>query len=289
MHQSQLTVIIPTLADTKRSESLLRAIASVVDQQEAGVEIMVVVNGQRFDPELVSHLQSRHDLCVMKLATPSLTNAIYQGRLAVTSPFFSFLDDDDEYLPNSIRYRLTKLEDNPSCVMVASSGFRDSGGHRTTSAHNLASALSNPYHELSVNNWMTSCGAVFRSDLLGPEVFKNVPPHHEWTYLAYKILSTGSFCVVEEPCYVIHDTPGSLSKSTAYSEAPAAVLREVLKLNLPSIARQSVLARLAKAEHDLASKALSNGLRSKAVKHHLKSLILPGGLKYFSFSRHLFK
>jgi glycosyltransferase involved in cell wall biosynthesis len=284
-----LTVIIPTLADNKRSRSLLRAIASVVDQKEVPVEVLVVVNGQRFDPELVNLLESRSELRVVKLAQPSLSNAIHQGCAAITTPYFSFLDDDDQYLLGSIQKRLLKLQDNPDCLMVASSGFRETEGHRTVSAFNLLSALKNPYHELAVNNWMTSCGAIFRSSLVSSDTFKNIPPHHEWTYLAYKIVALGPFCIVDEPCYIIHDTPGSLSKSAAYSEAPANVLREVLKIDLPATARQSVMIRLAKAEHNLASNAISNGLRAKAIRHHVNSLLLPGGLKYILFSRHLMK
>jgi len=284
-----LTVIIPTLADSKRAVSLRKAIASVLDQKYAFVHPLIVVNGHRFDPDLVKELERRPELQVLKVALPSLSNAIYQGRLAITTPFFSFLDDDDEYLPESIMIRMRKLQDNPLCIMVASGGFRDSGGDRTPSAYNLSRALIDPFHELSLNNWMTSCGAIYRSSLVGPDVFKNIPDHLEWTYLAYKLLMLGPFCMVNEPCYIIHDTPGSLSKSTAYSQAPAIVLREVLKLNLSRDARQSVLMRLARVEHDLASYSLANGFRLKALKHHVKSLLLPGGIKYLTFSRHLFK
>lgn len=284
-----LTVIIPTLADSKRAASLKRAIASIFDQKEVAVHILVVVNGQRFDNDLVKELESRSELQVMKVALASLSNAIHQGRMAVTTPFFSFLDDDDEYLPKSILRRINKLHENPLCIMVASGGFRDSGSQRTASAYNLSRAMIDPFHELSVNNWMTSCGAIYRSSLVGPDIFKDIPAHLEWTYLAYKLLMLGPFCMESEPCYIIHDTPGSLSKSTAYSLAPAKVMREVLKINLSPAARQSVLKRLASLEHDLASYFLSNGFRLKAFKHHMKSLMLPGGYKYISFSRHLFK
>lgn len=287
MLSSQLTVIIPTLADTARSGSLMLAIESVAQQKDFPIEILVVVNGSRFDSALVSHLESRSDLKVVKLAKPSLSHAIHQGRSIVSTPFFSFLDDDDQYLPDSIRKRLTELHDNPTCTMVASSGFRQSGGRRTASAGNLSRALGDPYTELVANNWMTSCGAIFRTSLVPADIFKNIPSHYEWTYLAYKILPLGPFCIVDEPCYIINDTPGSLSKTSAYAEAPVKVFREILKLRLPLNARLSVMRRLCMAEHDLSTNALLNGFRAKAIKHHIKSLLLPSGLKYLSFSRHL--
>ncbi len=289
MPNAQLTVIIPTLADSKRSESLLRAISSVVEQKEISLQIVVVVNGQRFDPALLSVLESRPDLQVMKLTPPSLSNAIYHGRVAVTTPFFSFLDDDDEYLPSSICRRMEKILKHPECVMVASTGIRDINGLRTPSAFNLVRAQQNPFHELAINNWMTSCGAIFRSSFATSEIFRNVPSHYEWTFLAYKLLLVGPFCIVEEPCYIIHDTPNSLSKSTAYFEANADVLREILKIDLPAEVARSVKSRLSRAEHDLAYGAISKGLRLKAFKHHFRSLFLPGGLRYVFFTRHLLK
>lgn len=289
MNHAQLTVIIPTLADTQRAATLLRAIDSVTCQKDIPTTILVVVNGQRFDPHVLAALESRHDLQWMQVEKPSLSNAIYQGRLAVQTPYFSFLDDDDEYLEGSVRKRIEALEKNPDCVMVASKGFRETAGVRTPSAANLAQAQHHPFRELAINNWMTSCGAVFRSRLAAPEVFNHVPPHHEWTYLAYQLLLLGPFCIVDEPCYIVHDTPHSLSKSAAYSEAPAQVLREVLKTPLPSDVAQSVKARLSRAEHDLANMALSKGMRWRALQHHLRSLVLPGGWQYVLFTRHLLK
>lgn len=283
-----VTVIIPTLADRARATSLLRAISSIKNQHEIETEVLVVVNGQRYDPLLLADLEARSDIRVVSLLTASLVAARYTGRTEINTPFFSFLDDDDEYLPKSLENRVKLLQENLDCVMAVSHGYREMGGQRTASAYNLTRAKANPYGELAANNWMTSCGALFRSSLVPAETFAEIPHHHEWTYLAYKLLGLGPFCVVDEPSYVIHDTPNSLSKTSVYAEAHAAVLREVLKLSLPPNAIRTAKERLSKAEHELASNALVRGLRGKAISHHLRSLLLPGGLRYLTFTRHLF-
>lgn len=286
--QPALSVIIPTLAERARSESLLRAISSIKDQQETETDVIIVVNGQRFDPALLAQLQSRTDIRVVTILTASLVAAIHEGRTKIKTPFFSFLDDDDEYLPKSLENRLRLIQSNADCVMAVSCGYRDIGGQRTASAYNLTKAQVDPYGELAANNWMTSCGALFRSSLVPAETFVGIPPHHEWTFLAYKLLSLGPFCVLDQPGYVIHDTPNSLSKTTAYATAHATVLREVLKLPLPTHAIHTVRERLSRAEHDLANSALGLGLRAQALKHHFRSLLLPGGLRYLPFTRRLF-
>lgn len=282
-----LTVIIPTLADSARAHGLMQAIASVKQQTEVASEVLVVVNGQRFDPALLAALQTRHDIRLLQLEEASLVAAILRGRQAVRTPFFAFLDDDDEYLPGTLQARLSTLAQHPACAMVVSRGWRELRGERAPSAENLARALGDPYVELARNNWMTSCGGLYRSDMVPPELFSGVPRHHEWTYLAYRLVALAPFCIVDQPGYVIHDSPVSLSKSTAYGLAHAQVLREVLKLPLPEAALHSVRERLARAEHDLACQALRDGQRIQAFKHHLKSLSLPGGLRYLSFSRHV--
>jgi glycosyltransferase involved in cell wall biosynthesis len=283
-----VSVIIPTLADRARATSLLRAITSIKSQDETETEVIVVVNGQRHDPILLSELQARSDIRVVRLMTASLVAALYKGRTETRTPFFSFLDDDDEYLPRSLANRVRSLQSNRDCIMAVSPGYREMAGKRTASAYNLTRAKDDPYGELAANNWMTSCGALFRSSLAPAETFAGIPPHHEWTYLAYKLLALGPFCVADEPAYVIHDTPDSLSKTSAYSEAHANVLREVLRLSLPPHAVHTVKERLSRAEHDLASSALARGLRGKAIGHHLRSLLLPGGLRHLTFTRHLF-
>ena len=60
------TVIIPTTAVTSRRASLLNAIHSAGEQSGVATKILVVVNGQRFDPTLLNELRSRKDIKVRR-------------------------------------------------------------------------------------------------------------------------------------------------------------------------------------------------------------------------------
>lgn len=285
----ELTVIIPTLADEKRKNTLIRAINSITQQTDCPVKIIIVVNGQRFDQTLLKTLTTRSDVEVLQEPKASAKLARYRGIVNTETPYYSFLDDDDELLEHSNKTRLEILKKNPNCAFVASGGYRIEAGIKKPSAPNLLRATTEPYKELTTNNWLTSCGCVFRASMIPPDVFKDLPDYHEWTYLAYKLISRGSFCISDRPCYIIHESASSLSKTLEYSIAHADVFRRVLRLDIPANAKKSVKQRLSMAEHDIASTLLNSGQYKKALKHHLASLALPGGLRYLSFTRHLLK
>lgn len=285
----ELTVIIPTLADDKREKTLIRAINSITKQTDCPAKVIVVVNGQRFDSKLLDILAARADIEVLREPRASAKIARYTGLLNVKTPYFAFLDDDDELLEHSNKTRLDTLKTHPNCAFVVSGGYRIEAGIQKPSAQNIVRARTAPYEELSENNWLTSCGCIFATNMIQPDIFRDLPDYHEWTYLAYKLLSCSSFCITEMPCYIIHESTNSLSKTLEYSIAHVGVFRRVLSLDIPESAKTEVKRRLAKAEHDSASLALSAGLVQKALKHHLASLVLPGGLRYLSFTRHLLK
>lgn len=285
----ELTVIIPTLADEKRKDTLIRAINSITQQTDCPAKVIVVVNGQKFDQILLDTLARRSDIEVLKEPQASAKIARYRGLISTNTPYYSFLDDDDELLEHSNRTRLDTLKNNPDCAFVASGGHRIEAGIRKPSAPNLMRATTAPYEELSKNNWLTSCGCIFRASMIPSDVFKDLPDYHEWTYLAYRLLSCGSFCITEQPCYIIHESASSLSKTLEYSTGHVDVFRRVLTLDIPKNAKKLVKQRLAMAEHDAASIALKSRQYKSALKHHLASLALPGGMRYLFFTRHLLK
>ena len=100
------TVIIPTLAAAERHSLLLRAIESTRRNQSPPL-VLVVINGSRRSPEVIADLRARSGLRVLQLDQASLPAAIEAGRHAVATPFFSFVDDDDEYLPEAVDLRLS--------------------------------------------------------------------------------------------------------------------------------------------------------------------------------------
>jgi hypothetical protein len=55
---------------------------------------------------------------------PSAPNAVKRGREFIKTPFFSTLDDDDEYLPGSTDLKLAVLKSNPKLDLIVTNGYR---------------------------------------------------------------------------------------------------------------------------------------------------------------------
>lgn len=287
--EPRVDVIIPTTCVSQRWESLQRAIASVLSQRDAGVRVLVLVNGDRFDADRLAELRRRTDITVHYQKTGSLPLALQTGRTLVRSPFFAFLDDDDEYLEEALALRLQPLLDDPSLDFAVTSGLKNEGGADRVAIRRLDAARINahPLRSLAVENWLASCGGLFRSSRIGVDYFDGVTKFYEWTLLAYKLALDRRMVFIDRPTWRVHDSADSLSKSTEYRLAEVEVLREILALGLPADVHGELRRRIGAAHHDLSEYALTCGRRVDAWKHHLMSLSHPGGLRYLSYSRHL--
>lgn len=284
---SAVSVIIPTTCELSRWQSLLRAIDSV--QQQAGVQakVIAVVNGNRFDPGHYETLKTMPGLEVLYRTEGSAPLAQEAGRLAVDTPFFAFLDDDDEYLPDTLRLRLKPLLDDPGLDFTVSNGYRCVAGEDRIVIGAPESVRDHPLLALGKQNWMASCAGLFRSATVTSDLFRNPAPYMEWTYLAYRLGVGQRMQFVDVPGYRIHESAVSLSKSQAYREAELEVLQRVLALPLPAEVTQAVRRKLGSALHDCADRHLEDGRMGPAWSHHLKSLACPNGGAWLLYSRKL--
>lgn len=283
--ENAISVIIPTLAEARRAESLLRAIGTVRAQEDISAVPIVVVNGQRFDSSLVQRLQQMNSIQLHLEPRGGLVNALVVGRRLVETPYFSFLDDDDEYLPHALRTRLDAMLADDRVDAVVSNGFRLEGPVRTASAANIADARKDPFVALLDNNWLTSCGGLYRTKRINARFFADATTYAEWTYLGFKLSLSHRIEFVDRPSYVIHDTEGSLSKTVNYNAALAGIMEKILGLPLPAHAHRAVQRKYGSALHDQSSHFLEVGERKKALQCHLKSLRQPGGLRFLLYSR----
>lgn len=287
--QIGVTVIVPTLAEAQRAVGLRRAIATALASTGVSVSVIVVVNGSRFSGELLEELRGRADISVIQIPEASLAAACREGRKVVQTPLFAFLDDDDELIQDGLRVRRDTLLENPQCVASVCAGYREVGGELLPCVENLVDAARDPFGSLATGNWLASCGGLYRTASVPPEVFDGVPRYYEWTFVAYRILCIGRLSFVFAPAYVIHDTPGSESKSREYFRSQRGALLRILELNLPPRAKRGVLQRLGRAEHDLADAALQSGRWLEAIRFHLRSLTRPAGLRYLTATRHFLR
>lgn len=282
-----VSVIIPTTCERVRWQSLQRAIASVLAQQGVAPRVIAVVNGKRFDAACLAALERMEGVTVLYRSIGSAPLAQAAGRDIVSTPYFAFLDDDDEYLPRALAVRLAPLLADPTLDFVVTDGYRARNGIDERAVDDRGEIAANPLAALCQRNWMASCAGLFRTRTVGPEFFADPAPYMEWTYLAFRLTAALRMRWLDDPTYRINDSPVSLSKSEAYLRSELDVLQRVLALRLPRGARQAVRRKLGRTYHVFAEKSRRQGLHAQAWRFHLGSLGRPGGWRYLLYSRKL--
>lgn len=273
----------------ERAESLRRAITSI---QMAGPEIatvMVAANGDNISPALIAELRQRQDLRVIYFEKGSSPSALAHAVPLVTTEYFGFLDDDDELLPNGLHRRLAKLESHPEADIVLSNGYLRNSQDDQNYLQYLDKVPNNPLAAFFVENWLPSCGALFRTANVDSAYFRNYHPYAEWSWLAFRLaLDKKRFCVLNEPTFRVHaDTPASLSKSSAYRHSYISLYQKMLAVAIPSNVRGIIQKRLSQAHHDVSSYALADGNLGQCIHHHILSLKHPSGWIFFTYTRHI--
>jgi hypothetical protein len=284
-----ITTIIATLCDAFRRDCLLRAIGSIQQASAQPVRILVVVNGQRFDKDLLALLRERSDIEVVQIAEGSLTKAHIAGRKLVDSEFFSFLDDDDEYLPGALDMRRGLIGTDDAADVVVTNGYACRAGQDRLMYTRMANVGAQPLTELFHENWLNSGNHLFRTASVPSRYFEDPHPYMEWTWLAYRLAFEGKKIVATEtPTFRINDTPGSLSKSATYVSSNISLYGRMLAMKPQQEIIGVISRRLCNAWHDVSVFELAAGNRAKAVGAHLRSLTSHrSGLKFLPYTRHL--
>lgn len=283
---TQITVVIPTLGQASRRDSLERAIESVLSQRDVVARPLVVLNGDRFDPKLRESLSSRLSNDLIYESVGSLPNAHRVGVRAVRSPYFSFLDDDDYLLPHGLFSLLTTLLANPNATAAVGNGYVH--GTDTESLHlgatgrRIDTIRADPLASLVEKNWLASCGALYRSDRAREGIFDGRVAHLEWTYYAARLALDHEVCFTETPVFSVTDSPESASKSLAYALGHTFALEmiaSILQPRRPEIA-QRFRQRLAQAYNVAALELAEVGRYREAIAAQLRCITRPGGLAY---------
>ena len=84
-----ITAIIPTLCELARRDRLLRSIDCLLAQEGVAVNLIIVVNGQVYDPGLLEYLRNRPELSVHFLREANdlirrLFGNLFRGRSAAS-------------------------------------------------------------------------------------------------------------------------------------------------------------------------------------------------------------
>lgn len=280
-----VSVIIPTTCELRRKESLERAINSVVRQNMGEIEVIVVVNGKRFDPELFAQLKADARLKVYYQEEGSLPAALRFGRTLVTRDFFSFLDDDDEYFPEALQIRLAPLMEDHSLDVVVTNGYMMEAGVWQLRVRQPHTINREPLEALIKENWLASCGGLFRSATIMADYFDGHTKYFEWTLLAFRmVLSERKIIFIEAPTYCINETPQSLSKSREYHQSLIGFIHYLMTLDTSPRVLKALKYKLAAAWHGASEDYLAAGEKTQAWRCHIKSLLHRGGLRYLGYS-----
>lgn len=288
MTQPEVSVVVPTAASKTRAEQIERCIGSIRQSSLRPIDIIAVANGARIDAGVLDWLRSQPDVTVLIDEMPSAPNAARRGREAVRTAFFSFVDDDDEYLPGSTDRKLDALLRAADADFVITNGWRSSADGEEPLYRDLRYLSKNPLHALFEQNWLASCNALFRTNGVGPEFFADFHPYAEWTWLAYRLAVAGKgVAVLDEPCCRVNETEGSLSQSSRYQDAYLSLFERMLALAPERETRRLIRHKMSGALHEVSTRSLLKREYLPAIGAHLRSLFLPGGWRYVSYTRRL--
>lgn len=286
-----VSLIIPTTCEEGRKELLRRAIGTVLFQTGIDIDLIVVVNGNRVDEAVYQELCEDGRFDVRRRQVASLPAALKYGRGLVKKEYFGFLDDDDELLPGAMTKRCRVLQEDESIDAVVGNGYVTRDGvidepYRT----DWQLIDHDPLRALLKENWLASCGALFRSSTIPSALFDEGTKYYEWTLLAIKLLvANKKFAFLDEPTFRIHqEVEQSLSKSAEYSDAYLEFLFGLLDFELPKSSRRELKRKISRSLHCSAESRREQGRLIEAWKYHLRSIWYSGLWSYGLYTRKLF-
>jgi len=284
----RVSVIIPTLAEASRREHLLRAIDCILHQ--AGVQAipLVVINGNKYDPALRQQLEARTDIRTFYRERASVTEAQAFGVEQVSTPFFSFLDDDDLYTEDALAHRLKLFDRTPIPDFVVTNFFFGRADQRILVTDDITAYAGDPAHSIFEFAWLWSANSLFRTAAIGAHYFRPNVPQMEWTSLAIRLTRDKRVVAFSNhPTAVYFDTPNSASKREAHLSSMIALMQSLRSEDLPRKTRRLVERKYAAALHASAERALESGNNIAAWRSHLRCLTAPQGWRYLSYTRRL--
>ncbi|HEV2612553.1 MAG TPA: glycosyltransferase [Noviherbaspirillum sp.] len=283
-----VSVIIPTTCELKRASYIERAIQSVLSQTGVDIELIVVVNGNRYDDGIFTTLQSDHRIKVIKRAEGNVSKARYFGLAAARGAFYCFLDDDDEFLPGAMKTRADFLVKHPDADVVVTNGYINTPDDAPLVRESAEQINKDPALAFLRSNWFASPASMFRASTVDLSLLDIEYKFFEWTYLFFLLLSNGKSIKFDPSMTyrVTVDNPLSASKSKEYLLSHATFLGSLQSLNLNSHVKRALIPKYQAALNGAANLHLKDGMMKAAWAAHLKCL-MSGGWRYLPYTRRL--
>lgn len=287
--RSGVSIIIPTTCMASRVDLIERSIASVYSQDEVNVEIIVVANGPGCHMPLLQKLKHDNRITTIYRAEGNVSSARYEGLKEAKNTFVGFLDDDDEYLPGALGYRLDRMLHDRTIDVLVTNGF----GYQTRDVP-LVDANINRLIEVNMidafleRNWFASAAPLFRMDRIEQDLFDIKHKYYEWTYLFFSLVATNRVITYDPKITyrIYQDHSSSASRGENYLFAYPEFLDALLKLPLDKKLKTKIRRKRQSAMNYLSVYHLERHRKLRATKYHLSTL-WAGGWRYLPYSRRI--
>ena len=199
-------------------------------------------NGSDYDRDVIAWTRAQPNTECVVLDGPDKGMATFVGRALVASDYFAYLDDDDELLDGALERRAQIMRDRPDLDCVATNGYYVQGTTTRLMFEHTKELRQRGYVQslLDAQNWLASCGGLFRTATVKMSYFKNLPPHREWTVIAFRVASSLNVQFEDVPTFRVHSSPGSQSKQDSYVDASIVIYDELKRCTNDARQRQLI-------------------------------------------------
>jgi hypothetical protein len=281
-------VLIVTLCTAERAESIRRAVTTTLAQEGVCARLTIVLNGRRFDPELLAWLRREPGVDVCYQETPSIFLARRRARAEVTAPFFAFIDDDDYLLQGGLRARVDALAADPLADAVVANGFLWDGSADTPMLDAIDEIRRDPLLALMDGNWLATASTLFRTESVPAGLFDVSIRSNDMTYLAFRLALEKKVIFIAIPTYRKSYSADSISLSDEWVLPALATLDKMLSFPMPAPVRRRLLRKCTVTAHEISNVHRRRGELGPAWRFHLRSLREPWGFfRYALYTRRL--
>jgi glycosyltransferase involved in cell wall biosynthesis len=273
---SEISVIIPLY---NKGKYIARALDSVFAQTFEDFEVIVVNDGSMDDgPDIV---RTYHDprLRMIQQANAGPGAARNRGIRESTAPFLTFLDADDEWLPEFLEKYLCKLKNNPECDLVAGTYFYGPGkkdNKAEIQKHGIKEgpwqlpdnvSYTDLHNYLTMPNTCTIMCKRYAVNKYGGFYSDGKCTRGEDRYLQLQLLFNHKIYRMMEPLMWYHTETLGISAIEGETKALAPILTdpEPIRANCPEVYREALELYLASLALNYAHEYINTNGRSSAV------------------------
>lgn len=289
----RISIIVPTTCELVRSEYISRALRSIESQKCNNIEIeaIIVVNGNKYDLSLLNSFKGNQALKVIQLGEGNVSAARYQGVLESTGEFFCFLDDDDEFLPNSMQKRIELLELHEYADVIVTNGYLFATEDQLLVQSDVAKRINRePATAFLDSNWFASPASIFRRNRIENSLFDIQCKYFEWTYLFFLFIANEKIIRYDDSITyrVYQNNLSSASKTEEYIKSHHEFFGLLLELPLSFKIKRTLKEKHVISLNSLSNYYLQKGELENAWAAHLQCF-LRGGWRYLPYTRHLIR